>query len=257
MLPRTDLRLRNYAPFLSMASHVHDEASMNIVVSGDFQERIGKSERNYTRGHIAFFPAGVTHSQEFGAAGARQIIFQPMESWLDYLADCRTKLEAAPHHNAPAFRRLGDRLLEEMRSGDEFSAVAREGILLEVVATFGRTGVAAGAPAQPPAWLRRARDYLNENACAPLGMKEVAHAAGRHEIHLAREFRRFYSVSVGNYLRQLRAEEAARLLLKPSANISGIAIESGFSSHSHLCRVFKAHFGVTPAQYRRAMRSDG
>jgi AraC family transcriptional regulator len=82
-------------------------------------------------------------------------------------------------------------------------------------------------------------------------MQDIARVAGRHEVHVAREFRRFFGVSVGTYLRRLRTERVARLLLGPHLSISEIALECGFSSHSHLCREFKAHYGVTPSRYRR------
>src|SRR5580704_14995664 len=79
------LQVSRYEPHTSMAPHNHAFASMNIIVAGEFEERIGKSERRYARGQIAFCPAGVTHSQTFGKSGARQIIFRPLESWLGYL----------------------------------------------------------------------------------------------------------------------------------------------------------------------------
>jgi AraC family transcriptional regulator len=254
MFAQTGLRITRYEPHTAMAPHHHDEASMNIVVNGDFVERIGRSERNYARGHAAFFPAGTTHSQRFGATGARQIIFRPCDSWLDYLSDCKAPLQDAPHTSSTIFRNLGDRLLEEIRHDDGFSNFACEGILLEIVAAFGRNRAAAAADSRPPVWLCRARDFIHENVLASLTMAQIAHAAGRHEIHLAREFRRYFGVSVGAYLRALKTERAAGMLLRPQINISEIAQSCGFASHSHLCREFKAHFGVTPTQYRSRNR---
>src|SRR5277367_971603 len=106
---QTGLRISRYQPNTEMAPHQHDEASLNIVVSGDFLERIGRDERTYTRGTASFCPAATTHSQTFGARGVRQIIFKPDDSWLDYLADCKARLEEAPHSSSATFRDLGDR----------------------------------------------------------------------------------------------------------------------------------------------------
>jgi AraC family transcriptional regulator len=246
----TNLRIADYPAFLAMAPHMHEFPSMGIVIAGGFSERIGKSDRDYSRGIAAFVPAGVTHAQRFGAAGARQIIFQPRESWLDYLAESRTALADAPHLGDVAFRNFGDRLLRELRQPDKLSGIACEGILLEIVAAFGRSGATETRRGRPPAWLERAREYLRENASSPLRIGDVAEAAGRHEVHLAHEFRRFYGTTVGTYLRQLRTESAARLLADPDADICQVALDCGFSSHSHLCREFKLRFGVTPSQYR-------
>ncbi|HEX4080491.1 MAG TPA: AraC family transcriptional regulator [Rhizomicrobium sp.] len=253
MLAQTDLRICRYKKLQSMAPHAHDEASMGIVVHGGFLERIGNGERDYGRGHVAFVPAGVMHSQLFGAAGARQIIFRPPNSWLDYLADCGTKLADAPHSGAPPFRHLADRLFAEMHNNDGFSAVAREGILLEIVAAFGRTGIAGAARATPPPWLRAARDFLHDNACAPLSLAEIARAAGRHEIHLAREFRRYYGVSVGTYARQLRVEKAARLLAMSMIGISAIALDCG-SAAILICAAHSRH--ISGSRPRSTVRRE-
>ena len=250
MIAQTGLRISRYQPHTEMPPHQHDEGSMNIVVSGNFLERIGNDERIYTRGTAAFCPAATTHSQTFGAAGVRQIIFKPDDSWLDYLTDCKTRLDDAPHTCSISFRELGDKLLQEMRQNDGFSAVACEGIMLEIIAAFGRRRTAAASNAKPPAWLCTAREFMHEHAFAPLTMAQIACAAGRHEIHLAREFRRFFGIPVGAYLRRLRIEQAQRLLLKPQNSIGEIAQTCGFASHSHLCREFKAHFGVSPSEYR-------
>jgi AraC family transcriptional regulator len=223
-------------------------------VSGVFLERIGSDERTYSRGTASYCPAATTHSQVFGATGVRQIIFKPDSSWLDYLADCKARLDEAPHTHSATFRDLGDKLLGEMHQDDGFSPLACEGIMLEIIAAFGRKRAATAATASPPAWLRAAREFMHENAFVSLTMAQIAREAGRHEIHLAREFRRFFGIPVGAYLRRLRIEQAERFLLKPQISIGEIAQSCGFASHSHLCREFKAHFGVAPSEYRSRNR---
>jgi AraC family transcriptional regulator len=235
-----------------MRPHHHEEASISIVVRGGFQERIASQARDYVRGHIAYLPAGMAHSQEFGAAGARQLILTARPDWLDYLADCNTRLADSPHTNSPTFHALADRLLQEMSRDDSFSALACDGIILEIVAAFGRAWPPAGATVRPPAWLCAVRDFVSQNALAPPDMQQISRVAGRHEIHVAREFRRFFGASLGTYMRRLRTEHAARLLLTTRLSISEVALECGFSSHSHLCREFKARLGVTPSLYRRS-----
>jgi AraC family transcriptional regulator len=255
MSPQDCLHASDYAARSTLAPHAHDEPSLSVVVHGGFAERIGGSERAYARGHVAFFPAGVTHAQTFGPQGAREIIFRPRREWMDYLTDCKVALDTSPHVNAPDFRNLGDRLLREIRLDDAVSTLAREGLMLEIVAAFGRGCGPRAADAPPPAWLRAARDFIHENALEPLSLDEVARAAGRHQIHLAREFRRHFGASIGAYQRTLRTEHAARLLLRSDLTISEIALECGFSSHAHLCREFRAHFGTTPSCYRGAFRN--
>jgi AraC family transcriptional regulator len=250
MFVETGLRVMTYKSCAAMAPHTHDKPSFGIVVNGGFHERIGASERTYKRGHVGFCPAGMIHSQEFGTGGARQIIFKPKAEWLDYLADCKLKLSDAPYAGSQAIGHLADRLLDESRNADAFSVAAREGMLLEIIAYFGRGNAEIQREQNPPAWLRAARDFIHDNGLAPLNMATIAKAAGRHEIHLAREFRRYFGMPVGSYIRRLRIAHAARLLRVPDMTISEIALDCGFASHSHLCREFKVQYGITPSEFR-------
>lgn len=249
--------IHRYAPSTAMAPHEHEAPTLRIVTDGEFTERAGGCERTYAGGTATLCLAGVAHSQIFGAQGARAIIAVPHSAWLDYLTDCRIDLAALACVRSPDLARLGRRLLAELRPGDAFSRLACEGLLLETIVALARGGaLPPGAPAAPapPAWLRRAREFIHENVHEPLTLARIAQAAGRHEIHLAREFRRHFGRSVGAYLRQLRTDRAAQLLTpSPHAQhpgIAEIAYACGFSSHAHLCREFKARFGVTPSQFR-------
>ena len=250
MTARTEVWVRRYAPRQVMPAHSHTEPLMSLVVSGGFRETIGKSERFYSHGHITFFPAGRTHAQDFGPSGARQIIFRPHQDWLSYLSDCGTRLDCAPYTNGPEFSLLGGRLLQELENDDVLSDMARQGILLEIVAAFGREGSDNRAVSHVPPWLRKAREFLHDNAFGSVTLREIARAAGRHETHLAREFRRYFRTSVTGYLRRLRVQQAARLLAEDELEISAIAFDCGFSSHSHLSREFRAFYGITPSAYR-------
>ncbi len=251
MPAETPLRIAHYAPLAFMAPHSHAAASLNIVVVGDFVEHIGRAERMYAAGHAAFCPAGMVHSQVFGARGARQIIFRPRADWLDYLACEHARLDDSPHAQSHTLRTLGEKLLQEMECDDTYSQLAREGLMLEIVAAFGRDSADGSRTMRPPAWLGAVRDCLHAHAFENLGMTQIARVAGRHEVHVARAFRRCFGVSIGAYVRRLRTEHAARLLRAGRLTISEIAHTCGFASHSHLCREFKAHYSVTPSQYRR------
>ena len=107
-------QVRTYRAGGFMDRHEHGEASLSLVVHGGFLEHIGRRTRDYARGHVAFFPAGVPHAQTFGPLGTQQVTITPEPAWIDYLADCNTPLSEAPHANGAVFRRLGDRLLQEL-----------------------------------------------------------------------------------------------------------------------------------------------
>jgi AraC family transcriptional regulator len=78
---------------------------------------------------------------------------------------------------------------------------------------------------------------------------------GVHPVHLAREFRRHFRCTPGEYVRRLRVESAARALSHSDAPLAQIGLAAGFSHQAHFCRVFKRHTGMTPSEFRSALRS--
>jgi AraC family transcriptional regulator len=251
-MPEPDVFVREYAGLSTMAPHEHQTACLSIVVRGGFLEQIGERHRTYERDDIAFCPAGVTHSQSFDRRGARQIIINTRPEWLDYLSDCKVALEDSPHVRSRSFGHAADLLLADLSRSDPFSSLFREGLILEIVAAFGRGWHLERTKVRSPAWLRVAEDFINANALGNINVETIASVVRRHPIHLCREFRRYFGVSVGAYIRRLRVQEATRLLNLRQLTLSEIALDCGFSSHSHLCREFKRQIGVTPSQYRLA-----
>jgi AraC family transcriptional regulator len=107
---------------------------------------------------------------------------------------------------------------------------------------------------EPPVWLRRVKQRLDEDFAETPSLAELAGIGGVHPTHLARHFRRHYRSTIGEYLRQRRVDAATELLSQKTLSLTEIALESGFSSHGHLCTVFKRITGMTPSEFRGMKR---
>ncbi len=79
----------------------------------------------------------------------------------------------------------------------------------------------------------------------------LAQQVGVHSVYLAREFRRHYQCSPGEYLRARRIGYVCTRLRSSNALIAEIAHAAGFFDHSHLCRVFAKHMGMSPIAFRK------
>ena len=86
-----------------------------------------------------------------------------------------------------------------------------------------------------------------------LSLESLAQESGYSRVHFMRMFRAATGRSPHNYLMNLRIERARELLSNPALSLTDIALDCGFSSHSHLTRVFRQFLGVTPSEYRRAL----
>lgn len=82
-------------------------------------------------------------------------------------------------------------------------------------------------------------------------LQVIANTLGTSAFHLARVFRRATGRSLHAHRTELRIRAAIERL--PAADdLAALAVELGFSSHSHFTAAFKKHVGVAPSQARRA-----
>ncbi len=81
-------------------------------------------------------------------------------------------------------------------------------------------------------------------------IRDLAFVLGVSPFHLAHVFRDVVGVSIHQYVLQVRMQTALARLRAGEANISRLALELGFSSHSHFTAVFQRHFGESPAAVR-------
>jgi AraC family transcriptional regulator len=86
-----------------------------------------------------------------------------------------------------------------------------------------------------------------------LSLQALANESGYSRVHFVRMFRAATGSSPHNYLLNLRLERARELLKNPSLSLIDIALDCGFSSHSHMSRLFHKRVGVTPSAYRRSL----
>jgi AraC family transcriptional regulator len=234
--------------------HEHADASICFVVSGAYAERIGRQTWDCTPHAMVFKPAGVQHADQFGRIGATCLLIEIAPGRLQTTGPCGDVTLAPSVARNARLAALGHQIHGEVVAGDQFSALAIEGLVLEVLAEGSRALTEAPTP-RPPRWLRQARDLIHESSPELITLSSIARSVGIHPSHLARTFRKHYRRSIGDYVRRLRVERAAGLLAESAASIAQISLRSGFFDQSHFARVFKRHTGLTPAQYRAAFRA--
>jgi AraC-like DNA-binding protein len=103
----------------------------------------------------------------------------------------------------------------------------------------------------PPArHLLRARDLADARYFEPLGVDDMAAAAGLSRAHFSREFRRAFGEPPHRYLLTRRLERAAALLRTTDRSVADICLSVGLVSVGSFTTSFTRAFGCTPTAYR-------
>lgn len=105
-----------------------------------------------------------------------------------------------------------------------------------------------------PAAKRRALELIDAQLDARLSVETLAREVGLSVAHFARAFKETLGRAPHQFLLSLRLERARRMLEMPGAQLSQIALAAGFADQSHLTRLFKRQYGVTPGALQRAER---
>ena len=105
----------------------------------------------------------------------------------------------------------------------------------------------------PPArHLLRAKDLADARYFEPLGVEDLARAAGLSRAHFSREFRRAFGESPHAYLLTRRLERAAALLRTTNRSVAQICFAVGLRSVGSFTSSFTRTYGKPPTAYRAA-----
>lgn len=96
-----------------------------------------------------------------------------------------------------------------------------------------------------------AKAYLATHFAERLTLDEIARAVAVSPFHLARIFQQHAGVPVHRYLTQLRLRAALERLAVGADDLTTLALELGFSSHSHFTDAFRREFGRPPSAARK------
>ena len=107
------------------------------------------------------------------------------------------------------------------------------------------------------ALMERVMKYMNEHLADPdLNVEKLTEDVGISRAQLHRKLKEIAGVSAGEFIRNLRLEQAARLIEEGQINITQVAYSVGFSNQTHFSTVFKKHYGMSPSEYAETKRNE-
>ena len=109
------------------------------------------------------------------------------------------------------------------------------------------------APVSPArALILRALAYIDAHATDDITVLDVVRHLGVSRSLAELRFRQFHSSTIAQAIRERRLGEVCKLLTKTRRPIATISKECSFKNVNHLKNIFRARFGMSMREFRKA-----
>ncbi len=107
------------------------------------------------------------------------------------------------------------------------------------------------------AMINQLKTIIGKNLQNPdLSPDHLSNALGISRTKLYREVKRIDGQSLSDYVRNVRLEKAASLLVSSNLNVQEVMGEVGFINCSHFTKIFKLKYGIAPSEYKKQLQKS-
>jgi len=271
-----------------ISPHGHDFVEIGLVLSGHGSHVSGDGERILQCGDCYVVRPGAWHAHR---TGDRAVVWNCCIA-TDFLEEDLGFLRRDPHLNALLWagsassgrfdifhanidaahlhecERHFEELAYKLSMPLEYRWPDEVGHLITLLGELGRGTRFESIPSATPVFpvaaansihaaVVKATTLLNSDFKTEWSLESLAEECRIDHFHLIRLFREQVGMPPMAYRTSRRLEHAASLLLKNDHQIGEVAAAVGWDDQNYFARRFKAHFGLSPTEYRvRAVRTS-
>lgn len=253
--------------------HWHDELEILVVETGTARVAVSGTDHIVKQGEGFFVNSGVLHgvwSEGTEPCRLQSVVFHPrlvggsVDSilWQKYLEPlisdpCRPYVHFI---NVQEWEDTASRAIQEAwqacvseEEGFEFDVRER---LSKLIFLLVKNCPTAGKKPSEKALRAGERikimlQYIQEHYNEELSLAKIAGSAAVSENECLRCFRSMIGSTPIQYVKQVRIQKAAELLVSTDRKISGIGAECGFQEMSYFAKTFRELKGCTPGEFRK------
>lgn len=93
-------------------------------------------------------------------------------------------------------------------------------------------------------------DYIEENLSEVINLKDIANVSEISKYHFHKIFKSVTGETIAEFIKRVRLEKSADMLIRTTASLTAIAVDTGFSSSSVFSREFKRKYSISPREFR-------
>jgi AraC-like DNA-binding protein len=230
-------------PGLHLETHQHEAGQLCAVLEGGYAEHWDGRDIRLDPGSVLIRAPGEPHRDDVGSREVQVLLLDlSARFWRDL------RLVSGRSFLPGVFAELIADIRDEIRRADATVALALEAL---VVLLSLRAARVPATDTAVPAWVLEAVRVISTRFSEPLSLRIVASAVGISPARLAAGFRRYRGRSVGEAIAQMRLDFVRRELASSRRKIAEIAADAGFYDESHLGRVFRRRYRISPLTFRQ------
>jgi AraC family transcriptional regulator len=227
------------------AKHFHHNTHISFVLHGGCLE---KKKDRYERlpGRLTCYYAGEPHQVMNVAGESRHINIEIEPSFFRDHQMAESSLFAALSKNPDAKLLMLD-MYREIMTADEYSNHSIQLLLMDLVHKADKLSVAGTIPS----WVHIVKEVLHDHADENISLQALSNKANVHPVTISKYFPKYFSCTLGQYMRKLKIERSLSLIKSPESSLTAVAYECGFADQSHFTRTFKKLTGFLPTSYQK------
>lgn len=231
------------------------QGSAYIIQPGVLAERLG-SQKGNRPAYIHFDVMFNEHREEHRNTGSyddltgREHLLQPnaQEVWG---VDLPVRV---PKAVLPLFVRTVDPMIQRWRTGRPLDQMAAnydlQGLLHAFVHHEARRNPDANTSVDPETRIKLAEAAAHVRMSRPFGVDDFARAARLGRTQFSKLFHELRGKSPGKALKDMRLDEAERLLMSSNLSVQEVGRQVGYPNPTVLGRCFRERHGLTPSEWR-------
>lgn len=228
--------------------HYHENPYFMYVIEGNLFDVNRNGKTTCPPGSLLLHNWDETHYNAKASRYARGFHVEFERSWYEQKKLDVGLWEGSHRIENPAMHHLLGKIYYEFKCQDQYAALSIDLLLLQLCESSQLKQ--QKDLLNTPAWVTRLREILHDDTFENLNLQHLSDELGVHPVHISRAIPKYFSTTLGNYMRQQKIKIALSLLFDPRHSLSQIAYLCGFSDQSHFTRTFKSYFGITPKDFR-------
>jgi AraC-like DNA-binding protein len=242
----------------SMPRHVHSVFSASVTVSGYRIHETRQAKHIVQPGNILVVNVGEMHSSLSSDVKSSTLAIRLLPQFLTKMAcEITGRRDGILPFRQPVIQdcELAGQMLEmqSVLANNSFRLAKEERILDVFYQLYSRHSaefVCEPRQGREKIPIARACAYLQDCTDENVSLETLSAIAGLSPFHFSRVFAKEVGVTPHIYQLQVRLQKATELLAT-GCSVAEVALATGFCDQSHLQKLFKKKFGITPGQYGR------